>query len=126
MRHTYSFLDAVGNTTPMSSLYASSPVPSVRQAGNSAPGTVGSFIASHAGTVGVAQLGKPFVYLNASLIDPGAYFQNLAIVLHEVLHNVTGLTDSDLQRLLGLPSQDENGRAVPTDNVTKRLLGDCF
>jgi hypothetical protein len=87
---------------------------------------VGSFIASHAGTVGVAQLGKPFVYLNASLIDPGAYFQNLAIVLHEVLHNVTGLTDSDLQRLLGLPSQDENGRAVPTDNVTKRLLGDCF
>jgi hypothetical protein len=41
-------------------------------------------------------------------------------VLHEVLHNVTGLTDPDIERKLGLP---DNG---PSDVITQKLLKDCF
>lgn len=40
--------------------------------------------------------------------------------MHELLHNVTGLTDPDLQSALGLP--DGNG----SDNISQKLLTDCL
>jgi len=114
------FLNGVGSGVMMSSLYATSPVASVRQAGKSLTGTVGGFITSNPGTVAVAQLGGPDIYLNAALINPTDYYTDMATVLHEVLHNVSGLTDPDLQRRLGLPESSV------TDNITKKLLNDCF
>jgi len=40
-------------------------------------------------------------------------------MLHEILHNVTGLTDGDIQSALGL------GGGV-SNNITQRLIKDCF
>ncbi len=117
------FLNGIGSTVSLASLYQSSPVPSVRQAGRSATGTVGSFFANNPGTVALSQLGGNDIYLNPGLIDPSNYYQTLGTVLHEVLHNVSGLTDQGvggLQDLLGLKQQDV------TDNVTQKLIKDCF
>jgi len=43
-----------------------------------------------------------------------------AVVMHELLHNITGLTDPDLQRNLGL------SEAGGSNNITVRLLADCL
>jgi hypothetical protein len=114
------FLNGVGSDVTMASLYATSPNPGVVQAGNSQTGTVGSDFAGHPGDVAIAQLGGPDIYLNPTNINPSDYWTNLAIVLHEVLHNVTGLTDYDLQSKLGLP------QSKISDNITQKLLQDCF
>jgi RHS repeat-associated protein len=119
------FLNGIGSDVPLSSLYETSPVASVRQAGSTLTGTVGSAIVSP-GTVALAQLGGNAIYINAPLINPGDYYQDISVVLHELLHNVTGLTDPDIQSALGLPSTDRNGKAVPSDNITQRLKKDCF
>jgi hypothetical protein len=114
------FLNGVGNQTPLKNLYATSPVAGVRQAGLSLTGTVGSFITSNPGTVAVAQLGGNDIYLNSSLINPSDYYTDAATALHEILHNITGLTDPDIQRLLGLPETNVS------NNKTQKLLKDCF
>ncbi len=114
------FLNGVGSSVTMASLYSTSPVPGVVQAGSTLTGTVSDFIAANPGTVAVAQLGGADIYLNAALIDPANYYQDIAVVLHEVLHNVTGLTDTDIQRALGL-----KGTSV-SNNITQKLLKDCF
>ena len=54
------------------------------------------------------------------LIDPNNYYQDISIVLHEVLHNVTGMTDDMIQSALGLSTN------AVSDNITQRLLKDCF
>ncbi len=120
------FINGNGSNVTMSSLYATSPVPSVRQAGSTVTGTVDAFIFSHPGTVAVAQLGGPDIYLNAALINPTDYYTDIATVLHELLHNVSGLTDPDIQNDLGLPTVDKNGNPISSDNITKKLLKDCF
>jgi len=114
------FLNGVGSSVSLSSLYSSSPVQGVAQAGSGLTGTVGSLIASHSGTVAVAQLGGNNIYINSVLIDPKNYFQDISIVLHELLHNVTGLTDSDIQSAFGLSTKGVS------DNITQKLLKDCF
>jgi len=84
------------------------------------PGTVGSFFASNPGAVAVSQLGGSNIYVNPGLISPSNYFQNLGTAFHEVVHNVSGLTDSDIQRALGL------GESPITNNITQKLIKDCF
>src|SRR5262249_36040813 len=111
------FLNGVGSTVPLSSLYATSPVPSVRSL--PVTGTVGDALAKP-GVVAESQLGGPNIYVNPALIKPADYFQNMGVAFHEVLHNITGLTDPDIQRALGLK---DNG---PSDNITKKLIRDCL
>ncbi len=113
------FINGVGSTVPLSSLYATSPVPGVRQAGRSAQGTVGEKLAQP-GTVAVAQLGGHDIYVNPRLVNPLNYRENLGTAFHETVHNVTGLTDPDIQRALGIKEQDI------THNITEKLLKDCF
>lgn len=72
------------------------------------------------GTVAVSQLGGPKIYVNPTMINPHDYFQNLGLVFHEVLHNVTGLTDPDIQRAFGL-DQDK-----PSSNIAQKLINDCL
>jgi RHS repeat-associated protein len=112
------FINGVGSTVPLSSLYANSPVPSVRRAGAAVTGTVGEALAEP-GVVAWAQMGGSNVYVDPSKINPANYWQNMATVFHEVLHNITGMTDPDIQRALGLP---ENG----SSNITNRIVKDCF
>jgi hypothetical protein len=81
--------------------------------------TIGQFQAQNPGTVAQSQLNGNTVYINPSLINPGNFYQNLGTMLHEILHNVTGLTDGDIQSALGL------GGGV-SNNITQRLIKDCF
>ncbi len=113
-------INGVGSTVPLSSLYATSPNPLVQRNANSVPGTVGSFFASNPGAVAVSQLGGSNIYVNPGLINPGNYFQNLGTAFHEVVHNVSGLTDSDIQRALGLEE------SPITNNITQKLIRDCL
>jgi len=114
------FFNGDGSTVSLASTYANSPIPGVAQAGSGLSGTVGSYIASNPGTVALAQLGAPGIYLNASLINTGNYYQDISVLLHELLHNVTGLTDPDIQSAFGLST------SAPSDNITQKLLKDCF
>ena len=114
------FLNGVGSSVSLASTYATSPVASVAQAGSALTGTVGGFIASNPGTVALAQLGGKNIYINAGLINPADFFQDISVVLHELLHNITGLTDPDIQTALGLPSSDV------TDNIAQKLKADCY
>ena len=67
----------------------------------------------------MAQLGGPDIFLNSGLINPFDTLTNEAVLMHEVFHNVSGLTDPDIQRRLGL---SEN---APSDNITQKLKQDC-
>ncbi len=116
---TANFINGVGGNVPLSSLYATSPHAGVRQAGRSATGTVGDKLAQP-GTVAVSQLGGPDIYINPAMIDPRNYLGNLGTAFHEIVHNVSGLTDPDIQRALGIKEQPV------THNITEKLLKDCF
>ncbi len=113
-------VNGIGSTVPLSSLYATSPNPLVQRNANSVPGTVGSYFASNPGAVALSQLGGSNIYVNPGLISPANYFQNLGVAFHEVIHNVTGLTDPDVQRALGLKE------SPITDNITQKLVKDCL
>jgi len=83
------------------------------------PRTVGSKL-QEPGVAAVSQLGGHNIYVNPAMINVSAYWKNLGLVFHEVTHNITGLTDNDIQRALGL---SEN---VPSDNIANQLRKDCF
>jgi hypothetical protein len=70
--------------------------------------------------VALAQLGGNNIYLNSSLINPNNYYQNIGTLLHELLHNITGITDQDLQGDLGL------SQSSVSNNITQKLIKDCF
>ena len=82
--------------------------------------TIGQYIAANPGTVAEAQLNGSTIYLNPAMITPGNYFQNLGTLLHEILHNVSGLDDSTIQSKLGLST------TAVSNNITQRLITDCF
>lgn len=112
-------INGVGDNTPMSSLYATAPNPDLVSHAASVPGTVGQNLAMP-GHIAVSQLGGHNIYVNPSRIDPLNFFENKANMMHEVIHNMTGLTDADIQRALGL-SQDQ-----PSSNISRKLKQDCL
>ncbi|MGZ3727370.1 MAG: hypothetical protein ACXWQQ_16330 [Pseudobdellovibrio sp.] len=115
------FYDGMTSDVPRSSLYATSPIPLVAHLADLVQGTVGeAFRANPKGLVAMAQMGRSIIYLNAGLINPNAYYQNLATVLHELLHNVTSLTDSDIQRKFNIPE------GVSSENISKKMSDDCL
>jgi RHS repeat-associated protein len=113
------FHNGVGSTVPLSSLYETSPNPLVARNAPFIPGTVGDAMKGP-GTVALAQLGGNNIYLNTGIIDPSNFAANVGTLFHEVVHNVTGLTDSDIQRSLGLPE------SPITSNITNKLMKDCW
>ena len=113
------FLNGIGSDVSRASLYANSPIEAIR----GAPGvtrTVGDFFAANPGVVAQAELGGSDIYINPALITGSDFYGNQGLVLHEVLHNVTGLTDDDMKRALGLPE------AAPSKVIADRLVKDCL
>jgi hypothetical protein len=111
--------NGIGSTVPRSSLYATSPNPDIRRNANTISGTIGSYFASNPEAVALSQLGGSNIYVNPGRINAD-YYQNVGIAFHEVIHNITGTVDSDIQRALGLKE------ASITDNITKKLIKDCL
>jgi hypothetical protein len=105
-----SFINGVGSTVPLQDLYP----PNLKVSG-----TVGEKLAQP-GTVAVSSLVGHDIYFNPANIKSSDYYFNLGTAFHEVLHNITGFTDPDLQRKLGLP-EDSASR-----NITDKLIKDCL
>jgi len=112
-------INGTGSQRSLSSLYSDQGNPGIQKLGSSVQGTVGEDLAKP-GHVAVAELGGNDIYVDPAKINPADYFFNKATAFHEVIHNITGMTDPDIQRALGLK---EN---VPSENITKKLEGDCF
>lgn len=113
------FINGVGSTVPLSSTYAGSPIADLQRLAPSIQGTVGEEIAQP-GVVAVSDLGGHRIFFNPDLISVKDFWVNVATVFHETLHNITGLTDTDLQKSLGLP-QDKVSK-----NISDKLSQDCF
>jgi RHS repeat-associated protein len=111
------FNNGVGSAVLASTLYASAPNPTLARLAPTVTGTIGDIFARNAGTVAVSQLGGNNIYFNPAMMDPGNVMGTL---FHEVVHNVSGLTDSDIQRALNLPE------SPATKNITDKLMKDCF
>lgn len=82
--------------------------------------TVADVFAASGGTSAMTSMAQGIVYIRPEHFNSYGSGYLAAMMLHEVLHNVTGLTDPDLQRNLGL-SEDGGSR-----NVTLRLMQDCL
>jgi len=106
--------NGVGSTDLVASLYANTPISASANTefGNK---TIGEYMAAHPGTIAISDLNGNRTFLNSSLIDPKDSWFNKGNTLHEVLHHVTHLTDSDIQRTLGL-------KEGPSANITQRIL----
>jgi RHS repeat-associated protein len=115
-------MNGVGSTRPFAELYLHAASSAVRQdAAQGFPaGTVGDLLA-RPGVNAASELGGNDIYMNPSNFNPANYYRNMASAMHEVLHNVTGLTDPDIQHTLGLKEQQND-----TSNITDRLYQDCF
>jgi RHS repeat-associated protein len=104
------FINGVGSNVPLQDLYPSNLHVS---------GTVGGKLAEP-GTVAVASLVGHDIYFNPANIKASDYYFNLGTAMHEVIHNITGLTDPDVQRKLGIDEQHASS------NITDKLIKDCF
>jgi hypothetical protein len=111
--------NGAGITALESSLYANTAGYASAQAQYGSE-TIGQFMTQNPGTVAEAQLNGNAIYINPSLIDPTNYFQNMGTVLHEILHNVTGMSDDQIQSALGLSTKQVS------NNITQKLIKDCF
>jgi hypothetical protein len=104
------FFNATETATPLAELYRSRP----DLARNIDPSqSITEYIADKPNVAAVAELFGNRVWINPTLFNT---FGDgwAAVVAHELLHNLTGLTDPDLQRNVG------------TQNISLKLATDCF
>jgi hypothetical protein len=73
-----------------------------------------------AGVAAVAQSRGNNIYIDAGWVNGMTINQQSAMLLHELLHNVTGQSDDVLQQKLGLATN------VPSQNISDKLEKDCF
>jgi hypothetical protein len=120
------FYDGTISEAPLSSLY----VGAAAQAGANQPSiTIAQAFAQSPGTAAMTQIGAP-VDLSKIYINP-AYFSSssltagdIATIMHELLHAVTGDIDTVLQAALGIPLQGTTA-AMGTYDITVKLMSDC-
>jgi RHS repeat-associated protein len=128
---TAQFLDGVRSNVPEANLYIGAATPETAAFGAGMSGTVGESIAARSqSTIAESELGGNQIYLNGQLISGlmngsyrltgGAVFDITAIAMHEILHNITGLGDSQLQSRLGIPASGV------TDSISQKLRTDCL
>jgi RHS repeat-associated protein len=83
--------------------------------------TIAQATGPSSGIAAFAELSGSTVYIDSRWINPSgsAYYDRVATMMHELIHNATGLTDPDIQRALGLPSGASR-------NISDRLKKDCW
>ena len=94
------FIEAPGSTVLYASLYSNTVLAAAAAAQWKAT-TIGGYIAANPNTKAIAELNGNRVYLNQKWWG-GNYNEDLATVMHELVHNITGLTDSDIERILDI------------------------
>ena len=115
--------NGTASATKVRDLYANSAVPGLANLIDPNV-TVSQTFAASGGTHAVSALGG-----NQIFIDP-AYFSSTgsallaATVMHELLHNATGLTDGDIMRNLGIPEAGPGN--MGSFGITLRLFSDCL
>ena len=82
--------------------------------------TISQAMAIDPNTVALSALEGNSIFVNPALMQSGTFWNNAANIAHEVAHNVTGLTDSEIQDRLGLTVQKD------TTNISDKLKKDCF
>jgi RHS repeat-associated protein len=116
--------DGTGSQVPYSSLFANARSSDIRNGALAgAPGTVGDNLAK-SGNYEASELGGSNIYIAASKTDFSGGML-LGEAAHEVVHNVSGLTDWGVQDALGLPRSDPL-KKINSSNITIKLLEDCF
>jgi hypothetical protein len=110
--------------TPVYSLYANSPLAGAAAADQTKQLSVGFMVARAPNmTDAMSQLNGNDIFVKpvAAWFSETSNLQNYeGTLLHEVLHNVTGLTDPDIQKDLGI------GVTPNTVNITNKLMDDCL
>jgi len=114
-------LDGTVSTELYSSLYKGEAARAGEALERLHPGlTVGEYLRTHPNTGAISDLNGNRIFVRPSYFDFVGQGYALAVVMHELLHNVTGLTDDRIQGLLGLPA------AGGSRNITLQLLVDCL
>lgn len=111
------FIEAPGSTITMASLYANSALSQVA-IGQYGTETIASYI-QRLPTKALAQLNGNRVYINQFYWGDSIY-DDKSTVMHELVHNVTGLTDPDIDRAL---NADISKDAKPFSELLKHK---CF
>jgi len=119
------FFDGTASSRTMSSLFKGGATPGIRaQGANYGDQTISQYLAEENRTgkkpCAVSELGGHAVYLDYPNIVPGDYYRNQSDLLHEALHNLTGLTDSYLQRQMSIKVQAD------TSNISNKISGSCL
>jgi hypothetical protein len=84
--------------------------------------TVGMFMSINqsSGTAAVSQAPGNNIYISSGWVNGMTANQQEALLLHELLHNITGKTDDVLQGALGLSV------GAPSQNIADKLGQDCL
>jgi hypothetical protein len=68
----------------------------------------------------VAQIKGSNIYFNPSWVNGMTPLDQTAMLLHEFMHNITGLTDDEIQTRLGLSTK------AASQNIGDKLKQDCL
>ena len=85
--------------------------------------TISQAMAANPGIEALSVLNGNSIYINPQLTAISAsnsFWDNAAMIAHEVVHNVTGFTDDEIQSRLGLKVSNI------TKNISNKLKSDCF
>lgn len=90
--------------------------------------TVSGFFAANPATVAVAQSPGNTIYVDPSYVNSSSGTTLDGMVVHEMVHNITGNVDTTLQDQLNtvLPNGQKLTVGGPSVNITNQLAKDCF
>lgn len=82
--------------------------------------TIAMFFSSSPGTAALAQLNGSAIYISSAWVNGMSTGDQQAMLLHEMVHNLTALTDDRIQTMLSLSTKE------PSQNISDKLKKDCF
>jgi len=119
------FNDAMTSSATHASLYANSPL------ARSVPGdwanqTVGGWFSSDPSVMAAASLKGNQIYFRPAGVDASDLLFDAALLVHELIHDITGYVDGDIATKLGLPQTIPGVVKAGSDWITSRFYDDCF
>jgi hypothetical protein len=103
--------------TPMANLFANANISAIRTGPG---GTVQQYFSANPNTHAMSVLGGNGIYINPRYFADSSLCLEVGTIMHELLHNLTGLTDDQIESNLGITN------AVGSYGITIQLLANCF